>query len=244
MVDAGSIVVAARYCGPPGSGNGGYSCGRLAAGLAGAVEVTLRRPPPLDRPLAVRPDANGLALLDGEQLVAAARKTDFELAPPPFPGLAAATEAARHFHGLQVHAFPGCFVCGPARAASDGLHIFPGEIAADRLVACPWLPAADLADDSGTVRNEFVWAALDCPGAWAWLSGMERPLVLGRLAAKFDAPVIAGQPHVVGGWQLGREGRKHFSGTVVWRADGTICARASATWIEVDPARFDAAGQS
>lgn len=248
MVDAtvaepGSIVIVARYCGPPGSGNGGYSCGRLAAGLAGPVEVTLHRPPPLDRPLAVRANADGRVLLDGEELVAAARPAHFELEPPPCPGLDAATEACARFHGLQSHAFPGCFVCGPARPADDGLRIFAGQVAAVDMVASPWQPAAELAEPGGAVRGEFVWAALDCPGAWAWLADLERPLVLGRLAAILEAPVFAGQPHIVGGWRLGREGRKHYSGTVVWRTDGTVCARAMATWIEVDPARFVAAGR-
>jgi hypothetical protein len=48
-----SITIEARYHGPSGSGNGGYTCGRLAALLPGPVEVTLRRPPPLDRSLGV-----------------------------------------------------------------------------------------------------------------------------------------------------------------------------------------------
>ena len=27
----GSLVIPSRFCGPPGSGNGGYVCGRIAA---------------------------------------------------------------------------------------------------------------------------------------------------------------------------------------------------------------------
>jgi hypothetical protein len=237
-----TITIAARFCGPPESGNGGYTCGRLAARMAGPVEVTLRRPPPLDFPLAVRRSGDGLVLADGEAPVAEARPTRFELEPPPCPGLGAATEAASHYHGLEEHAFPTCFVCGPGRAPGDGLRIFAGELPGDGLVACPWMPGAGLAGADGHVGTEFTWAALDCPGAWAWLSGLQNPLVLGRLAAVLDAPVIAGRPHIVGGWRLGHEGRKYYSGTAIWRADGTVCARARATWIEVDPARFAATG--
>ena len=47
------LVVPARFNGPARSGNGGYVAGSLAARVPDAadrpVEVTLRRPPPLDR---------------------------------------------------------------------------------------------------------------------------------------------------------------------------------------------------
>lgn len=243
---ADSIVIEARFCGPPGSGNGGYTCGLLAAGMPTPVEVTLKRPPPLDRPLALLQTPAGRVLMDGEEPVAEARPAELELLPPPCPGLGAATEAAARYHGLEEHAFPGCFVCGTAREAGDGLRVFAGEVSDPQddqgLVACPWTPSTDLAGPDGRVRPEFTWAALDCPGAWAWLHELENPLVLGRLAVAVDEPVIAGRPHIVGGWRRGREGRKHYSGTVIWRADGTPCARARATWIEVEAARFAAAG--
>lgn len=232
------MVIRTRFCGPPESGNGGYTCGLLAAELPPPVEVTLRRPPPLERQLVVRRSPDGLRLLDGDAVVAEARHAELSLETPHCPGLGAATAAAGRYHGLIEHAFPTCFVCGPGSAPGDGLRIFAGEVTDDGLVASPWKPDPGLADEQGAVRAEFVWAALDCPGAWAWLAGLERPLVLGRLTAVIDAPVIAGRPHIVGGWRLGRDGRKHFSGTAIWSADGTLCARARATWIEVDPERF------
>jgi len=237
-VPPSSLVVAARFCGPPESGNGGYTCGLLAAALAPPVEVTLRRPPPLDRELVVRRTPGGIELLDGDATVAEARRTTFSLEEPPCPGLGAATEAASHYLGFAEHAFPTCFVCGTGRAPGDGLRIFAGKVAHDALVAAPWTPDPGLAGAQGAVRPEFVWAGLDCPGAWAWLAELERPLVLGRLAAVIDTPVLAGRPHIVAGWRLGRDGRKYFSGTAIWTADGTLCARARATWIEVNPELF------
>lgn len=237
-----TLTISGRFCGPPESGNGGYTCGLLAAAFGGTVEVTLRQPPPLDRPLALLRRPDGLVLDDGGHTVAEAVRTRLDLTPPPCPGLGAATAAAARFPGLERHAFPTCFVCGPGRAADDGLRIFAGATGEDSLVACPWTPAPELADEHGRLRTEFTWAALDCPGAWAWLATMDNPLVLGRLAVSIDAPILAGRPHVVGGWQLGREGRKHYSGTVIWRADGSVCARGRATWIEVDAARFGASG--
>ena len=49
-----TILIPERFNGPPGSANGGYTCG-LVAGLVGAeeVRVSLRSPPPLDTPMAV-----------------------------------------------------------------------------------------------------------------------------------------------------------------------------------------------
>jgi len=46
-----SLIIPARFCGPPGTGNGGYVCGRIAGYIDGPVTVTLRRPPPLATPL-------------------------------------------------------------------------------------------------------------------------------------------------------------------------------------------------
>ena len=48
-----ALTIPSRFCGPPGIGNGGYVCGRIAAYVDGPATVTLRRPPPLDTPMAV-----------------------------------------------------------------------------------------------------------------------------------------------------------------------------------------------
>ena len=63
--------IAARFNGPPGSANGGVTAGRLAAYVgAAAVEVTLRRPPPLGVDLRVDASGGTARLLDGDVLVA------------------------------------------------------------------------------------------------------------------------------------------------------------------------------
>ena len=77
------IVLSRRYRGPLDSANGGYACGRLAALVdAGEVEVTLRLPPPLDRPLVVERADGRVLLLDGGALVAEARPAPVDLDPP------------------------------------------------------------------------------------------------------------------------------------------------------------------
>ena len=69
-----SIIIDKRYCGPPNSGNGGYVCGRLARHIPGGAEVTLRAPPPLDKPLDVVATDDGLwELRDGATVVATGR---------------------------------------------------------------------------------------------------------------------------------------------------------------------------
>ena len=68
-----SLVIPSRFCGPPGSGNGGYACGRIAAYVNGPVTVTLRRPPPLATPMAVELDGEGsVRIHHGSTLIAEA----------------------------------------------------------------------------------------------------------------------------------------------------------------------------
>ena len=60
-----TMTIPRRFRGPPNSGNGGYVCGMLARNIAGAAEVTLRAPPPLETALdasSVTVDAAGAAL--------------------------------------------------------------------------------------------------------------------------------------------------------------------------------------
>jgi hypothetical protein len=226
------IVVAERFHGPPGSGNGGYVCGRLAAYVEGPVEVTLRLPPPLGVPLTVDRDGDTTTATDGERVIAEARPAEVTLTAPPPVEPAAAQAASERYPGHDVHPFPTCFVCGPERGA-DGLRIFPGPVDGRDVVAAPWTPAADVADAAGAVRPEFVWCALDCAGAWSLEISMERLIVLGRLRARIDRPVRAGEPLVVVGRPLGIDGRKLYAGTALYDAAGSVLAVAQATWVQL-----------
>lgn len=230
-----SLTIAGRYCGPPGSGNGGYTCGRLAALLSpGPVEVTLRLPPPLDHEMQVmtREDGKSANLTDGDRLIATAHSSELAIEVPPVPDLPAVTAAVPGYAGFRHHAFPTCFVCGPQRESGDGLRIFAGPVAGMHLVAAPWTPDARLADAAGHIRPEYLWAALDCPGAFA-VGDRENPVVLGRMTARLDAPVLPGQVYRVTGWVIHQAGRKATAGTAIFSADGTCCAVAQAIWIEL-----------
>ncbi len=229
------VTIERRFRGPPESGNGGYVCGVTAGHIDGAAEVTLRRPPPLDRPLAVQRRGGGVALRDGETLIAEGVPTSVEIDVPEPVSFAEAEAAAQFYFGFQQHWFPSCFVCGPQRDDGDGLRIFPGWIAGHSVVAAPWVPDASLAGVDGTVRPEFVWASLDCPGAWALFTEPNegRPIVLGLFAAKLVAPVRAREPCIVIGWPLGEDGRKLYAGTALFGEDGDLHAFARATWVRI-----------
>lgn len=216
--------IAGRYNGPPGSANGGITAGRLAAYVgATAVEVTLRRPPPLDVDLRVDASGGSARLLHGDLLVAEAVPSSVELEAPEPVSLERAREAEASYGGLVDHPFPTCFSCGTAR--SDGLGLRPGPVAPGQAAAV-WTPATD--------DPVMVWAALDCPGGWsADLPG--RPLVLGRMALQRRGAVGVGEPHVVMAWTTGGEGRKVHTGTSLHGPGGELVALARATWLAVDP---------
>jgi hypothetical protein len=230
------VTIEKRFRGPEESGNGGYSCGVLARFVdSHSAEVTLRLPPPLDHPMEVERVDRGKALLrDGDSLVAEAEASDdFELAVPDPVGIEEAA-AARHDSPLhQRHPFPGCFVCGPARARGDGLGVVCGPIGSD-LVASPWEVDDSVPIEDSEVAAEIVWAVLDCPGG---LSGMLVPDVgtcmLGRLAARIHEPIEPGRTYVAIGWPIGHEGRKVHAGSAIFSADGDLLADARATWIEL-----------
>ena len=225
------VSFSGRFNGPPGSGNGGYVSGRLARYLSGPASVRLRVPPPLDRELKVEATADEARLFDGDTLVAEARRADFELSPPVPPTFADAETASKTYAAFFRHPLPHCFVCGLARAEGDGLRIFPGPTKDEGVLAAPWVPHASLDDGTGRVAPEFLWAALDCAGAFAVMEDVEKPIILGELSARLDRKLAIGEPAVVVAWPLGIDGRKRFAGTALYSAAGMPIASARATWI-------------
>ncbi len=248
------LVIPSRFRGPENSGNGGWTAGALAA-LVGAtprdhaqdwptVEVTLRMPPPLETqlPVVIEDDSATATVADG-QPVAVARRVDNSLSPVAAVSFDEARAAEPTYGGFRSHPFPNCFTCGPARAEGDGLRIFPGRVAPEK-VAATWTPHASVAedfhayvDDHARASVEATWAALDCSGGWSGdLEG--RPSVLGRITAHVYSLPLIGEPHVVVGEQRGLDGRKLFTAATLYNSSGREVARAEHVWVAVDPSLF------
>jgi len=231
---ARSLVIDEQFCGPPGLGNGGYVAGRLARELdtpgGTGIEVTLRQGTPLGRALALADTADGIALRDGDRLIADARPRALVLDMPAPPSFAQAARAP--YAGFHHHSFPRCLACGPERPEGDGLRVMPGPVSAN-LLAAAWVPHAGFADDDGRIRSEFLWAALDCPGGWAVSAEGNPRVLLGRLTARIERPISTGDRCVVTAWRLGIDGRKRIAGSALYGADGGLAALALATWVEL-----------
>jgi hypothetical protein len=221
--DLETVTIARRYRGPLRSANGGYACGLLGSRVGPGAQVTLRLPPPLERPLTIRRDRERLLLEDGDLLVAEAIAGDPGVAPPAPPDAAAAAAAAEGVGAFGPREFAECFVCG-VRDDGSGLAIHAGPVPGrDGLVATTWI-ARD-------VSPEVVWASIDCPGAYAAGDAGRGEVVLGRMTARLDRLPHDGEPCVVVGWPLGQDGRKLFAGTALYGRDGTPLAVGRQVWI-------------
>jgi hypothetical protein len=231
-----ALTIPARFNGPPGTANGGYTCG-LLAGLLGAevAEVSLRAPQPLDRPLAVTAAGERLELRDGDALLAEAAAADMVLHAPDSisPSQARVASEAGHDHWTTRHPFPTCVVCGPERDPGDGMRVFPGSLGDGRFAAV-WTPDESLGDGEGRVRPECVWAALDCPtSAPIATFGEGPPVVLARLTARLGSPVQVGEPHAIVSWPLAVDGRKRHAAAALFDSERRLLGSSRALWIEL-----------
>jgi hypothetical protein len=246
-----TVTVPDRFRGPPSSGNGGYVCGLFGGLLTDgrfdlpeqqAAEVTLRAPVPLDQPIAVRRNGHTLSAHHGETLIVEAALAPLQLdVPEPAsweqalavraqsPSLQRAMHPWLRSERLGFH--PVCFCCGAELAPDQGLHVYAAAVAGRDQVAAAWRCDLAFADEQGCVPPELICAALDCPGQFAWLAQGTRTGLLGRLTARVERPVRAGEPCVVIGWTLGNEGRKFYAGTALFDAQQNLCAYAKAVWI-------------
>ena len=218
-------MIERRFRGPTESGNGGYTCGLVAAFVDGPAEVTLRLPPPLDRPLDVVRDGDAVRVLDGDTLVAEAKPADGRRRAAGAAVLRGGRAGGAARRGSR-EPVPGVLRLRPAPRGRRGPAHLRRALCATVAVAAHWLPAEPY------TGPEFVWAALDCPGAYACGFGDRGVLVLGRLAARVEALPEAGERCVVVAWPLGDEGRKAYAGTALYGEGGRVLGVARATWIE------------
>jgi hypothetical protein len=235
-----SLVIPARFCGPPGSGNGGYVCGRIAAYIDGPVTVTLRRPPPLDTPMTVERDGgSSVRIHHGRTLIAEATPSAGSPAletPGPVSTNEARTAAGRARYFTDPF-FPDCFVCGMGRRPGDGLRIFPGPVTGRPVWAAPWTPDPSVTDTDGRVQPEVVWAALDCPSGIAAGEADGLPqdtvILLGQMTASLTALPAGGEQCRVIAWPDRRDGRKLLAGSALLSPGGQLLAAARTVWLIV-----------
>jgi hypothetical protein len=231
-----TVVVDARFEGPPGAANGGVVCGLLAQHLPAGrpVTVTLRRPVPLAVPLTVADDgAGGVALAADDGIPLALAHVDDEpvIGAVPDVDVEAARAAVADPALVAAHPFPRCFGCGPQRDRASAVALLPGPVG-DGVLATSWTPGPGLPQDrEGVLAAPAVWAALDCPSGAAAVPAGAVPHVLGRLEGRVGAPIAVGEEVLVVAWPLGHEGRKRWGACALRSPDGEILGLARATWI-------------
>lgn len=231
--------------GPDGSANGGYAAGCIAdaCGMhSGAVEVSLRLPPPLAAPLTAHwsDEDDRWTVVDFDDAhVATARRTDLSDLDIPEGSLAIsaqqATQASSRFPYATSHPFPRCLCCGTARAADvPSLNIHCGQVEDTTFYADVWTPNADLADPDAPVLASRLacFSALDCPSASPF-ADPAKAAVLARFEVELDEQPRIDDRCVLVAWELGRDGRKLSSASVLLGTDGRLLGRARALWIEV-----------
>ncbi|MFO0438165.1 MAG: hypothetical protein ACK5YD_06520 [Phenylobacterium sp.] len=231
------IVIAQRFCGPPTSGNGGYCAGLLARDIPGPSTAVLKARIPLDTPLDLAGGTGSWVLTSPEgEVIGEGRPAspgDLPVSPPPPSWDEAKAAEARHI-GIGQRFHPICFSCGPERGEGDGLRVFAGQVAGAEVgqLACTWTPHANFADADGLTPVEVIWAALDCPGYFAWVVREGRHgALLGTMTGEVLRRPRAGEPCIVTAWPLERSGRKETAGVALFSAEGELLARAHQVWI-------------
>ncbi len=236
-----------RYCGPPMSGNGGYVCGTCAAFAHAAsetrsgpfsFEARYRIPVPVDCNVSLIQDQDRFSIQssDARSLFVEGKFAAESAAKPPLlVSLETARYAASSSLEAKEHPFPDCYVCGPARKPGDGLRILPGPVPDHNAVAAGvWTVYPDARGADGKLMIPVVWAALDCPGYFAYhfsRAGSVDLAVLARMKCTIFQTETSAENLVVVGWLKRKKGPLIEVGTAL--LDGSmILAAADAAWMQ------------
>jgi hypothetical protein len=233
-----SVVIAERFRGPPQSGNGGFVGGtfaRFAIEGSGEAEVTLRAPIPLDAPMTVNQSAEVVAVTQGKTLIAEVKRVAYDLEIPEPPSWEKTESALPTSFSLienpmfqgKIGFHPTCFCCGAEH--EDGLGVFAAPVGEQ--VAAVWKTKREWADENGNLPDEYLWAALDCPGQFAYRAQGILTGMLGRITARTHNKAKAGDTYMVTAWPIRVEGKKHFAGSAIFDQAGNLMAEATTLWI-------------
>jgi len=217
--------------------------GLISQSIPGPATVVLKAIIPLDTPLTLTGDAAASVLSgEGGGLIGEARASAGETlpTPPAPPSFEHAEAAGERYFAFKTRFHPICFTCGPERAEGDGARVFVGQIegAPKGHVAGVWRAAPGFCGPDGLARPEIVWAAMDCPGAIAWVEakGVGAGIgLLGTMTAEILRRPAQDEPVIITAWPLEQDGRKQFAGVAMFSADGALMARAHQVWISMKP---------
>ncbi len=239
------------YNGPIHCGNGGYISGLLAAFIEGDVEIRINAAFPVETPLQVKPNDEGISVYRDDKLLGSARSIQLDLAIPTPPSLTSAIAASQRFDFIHASDPRGCYVCSPLRSEENGLRVFCGplnEVVAPEpsidwptqveknLVATVWRPTDNLCNNDGGIDNIYVWSALDCPGAYAIKAaepdaGLQ---LLGTCSGSIKAPLKPNDDYIISSWKISHNrGRKRFMGVAIHNRAGELMACAEQIWFDM-----------
>lgn len=238
-----TVRIDERYHGFPGISMGGFAGGLVAGRVGDETAVVFRRPIPTGEPLEIAETDDGAELRIDDDVAATAAATTVDVDLPASVSLAEAEVATQSYPGHRSHPYPSCFTCGPERAEGDGLRVFPAPVGDGPdgngpLVAAAWTPHPDHAGSDGTLPLEIVWAAVDCSSIWPVIEATppdsSAHVVTGRLAVRLDAPIRAGEPHVVAAWPTAGPDGRRLAEAVVLDGGGEVKAAAHHTLVVTD----------
>ena len=225
-----SIVIPARFEGPSGSGQGGWTARHLASHLDVLSTYAFRSHIPLETALTVDRDRSALIGPAGELVIDAAPWTPDVPETPPVSIDEAADARARFTRFLDPNPVPDCFSCG-SRPDSMGVHASP---LGDGRFATDWT-VPDWAEDPLSA-SAALWAALDCTAAfYVCFSHDHRPAFTVQYAVVEYRPVSAGETLAIVGWNgdyaSSWDGRKRGATSAAFDASGARVAAARSFWV-------------
>lgn len=233
------VTISTQFNGPDRTGNGGYVAGLIAAELGVDCPITsmLRIPPPLGVPLTwEKQDGENRLLTAGGAVVGGAKVGEFLRDPPPCPTPEQAAAGLAAYPGFHHHPFERCFTCGTMRDVGDGLRLFAGPYG-DGVTAAPWTPHEAFAGEDDTIATPVMWAAMDCPGAWA-ADCATNTMVLGMMTAEVSRRPTAGEACIAVGRLDQRVGRKFLTDTALYTDQGELLGHAEQVWVGINLADF------
>lgn len=241
------IRVPEWFQGPTGSGQGGWTSGKVVELVGQPSTVAIRAPIPLETDLdIVELDTVELDTVEGERRHAVLDRSADEPVTileatswdPVFPetnaiGLDHAIAAQSNFGWtLDDHPVPHCFSCG-LQPDSMGVHV---GVMPDGRYASPWTPPTWAESDSDL--HAATWAALDCTAAtFACTDGGARTAFTVQLAVEIIEPIDRSETYALVAWPgdgaPGWDGRKRTAASAAFDSTGRCVARSTSFWVSV-----------